>query len=371
MFVHYPAPGRAAYRCARPERLTPGDTARCPEVRVAVVDAVVAEQVLRALEPAALELSLRAHEDIERDRQRVHADWDRRLERARYEAERAKRQYDAVEPENRLVGRELERRWEQALGGVRRLEEEYDRFQRDRPRVLTDADRAAIRRLADDLPGLWSASSTTPADRQAIVRQLVEQVRVGVPDGGERVRVVIRWAGGLTTAHVTRRAVRRYSQLAGYADLRASLARWRTAGLTAAAIAERLNAANTPTPRGIGGYTAVGVRVLLCRLGLTHPSGPRGLAPDEYVARALARRLGVSVNGVRGWIVRGWAHGRRVNGVWVVWADADELSRLARIRDARCPPYPPSLTTPKPRPHAQPPEKSKPPHTKPRRSNAP
>jgi DNA invertase Pin-like site-specific DNA recombinase len=370
MFVHYPGPNRAVYRCPRPERRAAGDASRCPEVPVAVADAVVARQVLRALEPAALELSLRAHADIERDRQRVHADWDRRLERARYEAERAKRQYNAVEPENRLVGRELERRWEQALAGVRQLEEEYDRFQRDRPRVLTAADRDAIRRLAGDLPGLWSAASTTPADRQVIVRQLVEQVRVGVPDGAEHVQLAVRWVGGSTTAHVTRRGVRRYTQLADYAALRSSLIQWREAGQTAAAIARRLNAANAPTARGVGGYTAGGVRVLLCRLGLTHPAAPRGLGADEYAVSALAHRLGVSVNGVKGWVARGWAHGRREGGVWVVWADADELSRLGRIRDARCPPYPPSLTTPKPRPRATPSKGNEPPRNKRRGSEA-
>ena len=71
--------------------------------------------VLRALEPAALELSLKAVEDIDRERERLHRHWEQQLERARYEAERAERQYQAVEPENRLVARTLERRWEEAL----------------------------------------------------------------------------------------------------------------------------------------------------------------------------------------------------------------------------------------------------------------
>jgi hypothetical protein len=40
------------------------------------------------------------------------------LEQARYEAERARRQYDAVEPENRIVASELERRWNDRLKTV-------------------------------------------------------------------------------------------------------------------------------------------------------------------------------------------------------------------------------------------------------------
>ena len=84
--------------------------------------------MLRAVEPAALELSLRAAERVEQDRERLHAHWKQRLERAEYEADRARRQYDAVDPENRLVARELERQWEQKLAERRRLEEDYARF---------------------------------------------------------------------------------------------------------------------------------------------------------------------------------------------------------------------------------------------------
>ena len=42
--------------------------------------------------------------------------WTLKRERARYDAERARRQYDAVEPENRLVARSLERVWDAAMG---------------------------------------------------------------------------------------------------------------------------------------------------------------------------------------------------------------------------------------------------------------
>ena len=99
----------------------------------------MAAQVLAALEPAALELSLAAADDLEQERARLHRNWQQQVERARYEAERARRQYDAVEPENRLVARELERRWEEALKEQRRLEEEYARFGRDQPRGLSAA----------------------------------------------------------------------------------------------------------------------------------------------------------------------------------------------------------------------------------------
>ena len=98
----------------------------------------MSQQLLAALAPAALELSLSAaaglqHEAEERDR-----DWQLRLERAHYLTERAHRQYDAAEPENRLVARDLERRWEEALRAEQRLQEEYARSRSASLRELTE-----------------------------------------------------------------------------------------------------------------------------------------------------------------------------------------------------------------------------------------
>ncbi len=75
----------------------------------AVLDGLVSKLVLQALEPAALELSIKVAEDLEAEREQLHRHWAHRLERANYAADRAFRQYNAVEPENRLVARTLER----------------------------------------------------------------------------------------------------------------------------------------------------------------------------------------------------------------------------------------------------------------------
>src|SRR5438067_562628 len=183
------------------------------------LDDLVATQVLATLEPAALELSLAAADDLHQERARLHRVRQQERERARYEVERARRQYDAVEPENRLVVRELERRWEEALKEQRRLEEEYARFCGSQPTGLSAAEREQIRSLARDLPALWRAAGTTAADRQRIVRLLVEEVVVAVQGDSERVDVTIRWVGGDSSRHGLVRPVRRYEQMADYGRL--------------------------------------------------------------------------------------------------------------------------------------------------------
>src|SRR5215467_8611735 len=139
-------------------------------------------RVLLALEPATLELSLTATERLEQERAELDQLWQQRRERAAYEVERAARKSHAVEPEHRLVARTLERAWEEKLVAQQHLEEEYHRFLQQRPRVLSETERQAIRRLATDIPTLWAAPTTTNADRKEIMRQVIERVIVDVQE---------------------------------------------------------------------------------------------------------------------------------------------------------------------------------------------
>jgi len=150
---------RVRYTCAR-AMIDYGEPL-CHSLSGKFLDGFVAEQIMKVLTPASLELSLVAQADLRGERQRPDAHWKKRLERAAFEADRAARQYAAVEPENRLVARELERRWEEALHQEQQLEEEYARFRREQPVELTAAEREAILQLSEDVPQLWGAATTT------------------------------------------------------------------------------------------------------------------------------------------------------------------------------------------------------------------
>ncbi len=96
----------------------------CRGLASAAIDDLVTKQVLLALEPATLKLSLKAIENVQRERQRLSRHWDQRLERATYDLQCAERQHQAVKPENRLVARSLEQQWEAVLRAQRDLREE-------------------------------------------------------------------------------------------------------------------------------------------------------------------------------------------------------------------------------------------------------
>jgi hypothetical protein len=78
---------------------------RCQEVRALAVDAEVERLILAALTPDRIALAIAATGEIEEETRAMERQWSLKRERARYDAERARRQYDAVEPENRLVAR--------------------------------------------------------------------------------------------------------------------------------------------------------------------------------------------------------------------------------------------------------------------------
>jgi DNA invertase Pin-like site-specific DNA recombinase len=339
MMVAYGGPAsRLRYSCSR--AMVDYAEPQCQGLAGRVLDDLVAAQVLAALGPSALELSLAAANDVEQERARLHRNWQQQLERARYEADRARRQYDAVEPEDRLVVRELERRWEEALKERRRLEEGYARFDRDQPRGLSKCEREHILALSRDLPALWHAPATTSADRQRIIRLLVDEVVVTVRGESEWVDVTIHWAGGFRTAHELERPVQRYRQMADYGRLLNRIDELRQAGRTLAEAAAQLNREGFHPPKRSARFTSGILAGLLAKRGRTGPrprvvAGPGVLGEHEWLLSDLARELAMPQATLHRWVRVGWVHARKLpspGGHWVIWADADELNRMTRLR---------------------------------------
>jgi DNA invertase Pin-like site-specific DNA recombinase len=335
MVVRYSGPKqRVSYTCTRgsadyAEPLCQGlSNARS-------LEALVAGQLLAAVQPAALEASLAAVAGVERQRAELTRQWHLRRERAAIDVDRAARQYQACEPENRLVARELERRWEEALKQRRQLDDEYARFERSAPAELSDEALSSIRALAADLPAVWAAATTAPADRQRIARLLLERVVVTVDKASERVDVRLHWIGGEVRSHAIARPVTRYCQQSDYPRLVARLRQLCAGRDNAAAIAERLNAEGFCPPKRTNRFSGEMVRRLTAHLGLARRQrhgSTAGLGPDEYRPMGLARRLGISRDTVRRWLRVGWLNLRRdEDGHHVVWADAGELRRLREL----------------------------------------
>jgi hypothetical protein len=181
----------------------------CQSLTIAHVDPAVSTAFLAVIQPAEVEAALALAAELEHDRALVEQQWQFRVERARYEVERARRQYDQVEPENRLVARELEGRWNERLRALTEVEAEYQREQERGLAPLSAEDKAQLARLVDDLPGLWAAPETTVEERKRLLRCLIGEVvllRDDRPNArGGTTTIRIGWRSGAWTELPTRR----------------------------------------------------------------------------------------------------------------------------------------------------------------------
>jgi DNA invertase Pin-like site-specific DNA recombinase len=315
----------------------------CQSLAGAPLDAAIARLVLDALEPAALEISLQVAGDLQAERERQRTQWQQRLERVRYDAQRAERQYQTVEPEDRLVARTLEQHWEAALAAEAQLQADYARFLATAPTPLAAAERARIRQLAADIPTLWNAATTTAEERQAIVRVLIERVIVTVIDDSEQVGVEVHWAGGHRTPARIVRPVARVEQLSDYPALLARVRSLHQEGQTCPAIARQLNLEHWHPAKRRQTFNGPMIASLLLRQGVSagaaHRQAPwEDRASDEWTLNELAWQLQMPPVTVFSWLRKGWLQARQVvrggHRPWLVWADAAELERLRARRAA-------------------------------------
>jgi excisionase family DNA binding protein len=183
-------PGRPVYRCDKPELML--GLPRCLTFGGSRVDAAIAAELLRVVEPMAIEAALEAerrHMETESERYRI-AELD--LQQARYEASLAERRYAACDPDNRLIAAQLERSWEAALRRVEVCAARLDALRTPGPTAAAPD----FSRLADDLAAAWHAPGVTMRTRQQLLRTLVTDIIADVDEATREVVLTIHWRGG-------------------------------------------------------------------------------------------------------------------------------------------------------------------------------
>jgi len=199
LHTHYTGKNAApGYHCAGKD-IVSGRGVYCLNVGGVQIDQTVVDAFLKAMTPAALEATQLAIEQLEASHDAALGQWRLAVERARYEAERAERQYRAVEPENRLVARGLETEWEKRLRDLAAAEAELERREKQRPRTLGEEEKKKIFSLGSDLKKVWTAPTTTDRDRKELLRTLLEEVIVSVVRAERRGHLTLRWRGGTLT----------------------------------------------------------------------------------------------------------------------------------------------------------------------------
>jgi DNA invertase Pin-like site-specific DNA recombinase len=174
-----------SYECNSVHTQYAGKT--CQSMRGDEVDAAVARTLLEAMRPAQLEVSMTAFDQVAAQARQLDRQWQLTLERARYEAELARRRFVAVEPENRLVARTLEREWNERLAEIERMERDATL----RPQLASRLVDRRVLALAQDLPKIWHAPTTPQTARKQLLGYLIKDVTLC--RGDATIQVAIRW----------------------------------------------------------------------------------------------------------------------------------------------------------------------------------
>ncbi len=157
------------------------------------VDRAVTDSLLDVLSPIGLEASLEAMKNINHKSDSVKRQRELELEQARYEALRARRQYNAVDPDNRLVASTLEKDWNDALLKVARLENEINAMGANTP-PLSRGEETEIRELSQNLPRVWNDPRCSLNLKKRIIRTVIKEIIVYLE--AQKIKLIIHWEGG-------------------------------------------------------------------------------------------------------------------------------------------------------------------------------
>lgn len=244
MTVQYHAAAR--YICNR-HKMQMGGT-ECQRLPIIPLDACVVQQFWEALTPAALdgyEQALAAFDEQRRQVERAH---QQQLQRLRYEAQLAEKQYRLVDPENRLVAAELERRWEQALQAAHQAEGEVAaETAATRPEPLTAKLREEWEETRPTLRQLWDEGQLSNVRKKELLRVLIDKVVLQRP-APDRCEIRIVWKGGDWTTVPLALPVVTYAEMTNSDALIAEVLRRARAGQTDRQIAAELTAAGYHAP---------------------------------------------------------------------------------------------------------------------------
>jgi excisionase family DNA binding protein len=307
-------------------------TKDCMSFRCDLLDAAVSKEVLKALQPAELELALAALRELESRDQTIMRQWQMRLERAEYEVALAERRHQECDPSNRLVASTLERRWNDALLQLEDLKKQAAEFQRKEARVVTPEQKAKVLALARDLPRLWHAPTTPAKDRKRILRLLIKDVTVEKLAEQRQLSVHIRWHGGASTdlsVQLPPKAADRVRYPSAIVDRVRELA----CSLLDAQVADQLNREGSVSAKGKP-YTAKTVQWIRWRYQISPAVLKKA---EELTVQQVAKQLGVSDSVVYDWIEKGMIQARRLNGgmpYWITLTAADKEKLRDWVRNS-------------------------------------
>ena len=296
----------------------------CQNIPGDPVDAAVVKAFFEALSPLELnayDRALTTKNETDQQLDRAHR---QQLERLRYEAALAQRQFNQVDPDNRLVAAELEKRWEATLVALKQAEETYalKQQQADPPPVLSSELKAAFTDIGQKLPQIWDRDVLPRQTKKALLRTLIDKVVIHRPLP-EVVQTRVVWKGGDVSTLQVPVPVGSLSDLSGAQEMEKIILELSQAGKSDEVIADHLTALGyrSPSKPFVLPNTVKIIRLKHGVFQIRSQSHPRHI-PGYLTTSQIARALDISNH---------WIYDRINNGI--IQVNKDPKTRLYLFPD--------------------------------------
>jgi DNA invertase Pin-like site-specific DNA recombinase len=297
----------------------------CQYIHADPVDEKIVEAFFQALSPVELDVYAAAVATQQATAQNVTHAHHQHLERLRYEATLAGRQFNHVDPDNRLVAAELEKRWEGALADLKQAEETEATRIISPPSLLALSSelQTAFRAIGQHLPALWQQGLVSQRHKKALLRALIDKVVVH-RFARDQMQARIVWKGGETTTFVIPVPIGTFKDLAGAEDMERLILERSAAGILDEEIAQELTDLGYRSPMGLVVLpsTVKGIRLkqgIFHKRSQSHPRRIKGMLTISQIAPALD-------------IDPHWIYDRIHNGT--IQVDKDPTTRLFLFPDS-------------------------------------
>ena len=278
----------------------------CQYIPADPVDARVVEAFFEALSPTQIDAYAQVLEKQRQTETQTEQTIQQQLQRLRYQATLAQRQFDQVDPDNRLVAAELEQRWENALRELRQAEESYEkRKKQDTIPHLPPQLEDALKSIGQKLPGIWNTPTLSTPTKKALLRCLIDKVVIHRCQR-DQVQTRIVWKGGATTTMQIPITVGSFAELSCAKQMEELILQLESQGLSDEQIAQQLTSQGyrSPMEKHVLPSTVKNIRLEHRLLKDPSQSHPRRI-PGYLTIPHLARRIEVT---------RYWIYDRIRNG---------------------------------------------------------
>lgn len=285
----------------------------CFSVNATLIDLAVSQKVLMIINPAQIEIAIKAFEELEHRNQSLERQWQMKIERAEYDAQLAQRRYEEVDPSNRLVAATLEKDWNEALALLQQVKTQYAEYQKKNIMITTKGQKENLLALAKDFPRLWNAPATSSKDRKRILRLLIKDITVKKLKGDHKATLHICWQGGaveVLEVPIPLPANERWK----HSDEIVCRVRELARTMTDQQIVENFRQEGLRTNKG-NPFTLHNISWIRFKHKISSPVLQK---PEELSINQVAEKFSVSHYVVRYWIERGLVSSRRIGSkIWL------------------------------------------------------